>query len=575
MKEHTVKMTNAQLVADCLKRHEVEYLFGQSNPSKITLACIDRGIHQIGYRQENAGTYMAQAYGMATGKVPVVTAQNGPAATLLVAGLAECLTAGHPIVAIVQQVALDDYDKNAFQELDHLKLFEGCAKWVKTVQARSRIEDYIDMAFTMAASGKPGPAVLLFPVDLFNDDTAYEHTLYRTQNWGHYPLDRTAPAADGIRKAAELLMNAERPVIYAGGGVLRSQAQAELRAIQEKYSIPVATTMMGKGSVDETHPLSIGVAGYISGKRGMANFLKPMISQADVVLLVGNRTNQNGTDSWTLLPRNAAYIHIDIDHLEIGRNYESDIRLCGDAKCTLALLDQALAGCDGAKRAAARPALEQQIAEGRAAHRQEIDDVLASAKPMDGCVFPERFMAHVEKFLSDDHQLVADASFSSIWIANYLQSCGERRFYLPRGLAGLGWGLPMAMGVKVALPDKKVFCLTGDGGFAHVWSELETCKRENIDVICVVLNNEMLGYQYYAEHAKFGAHTNACIIYPVDYAAIANACGHLGLRLDSDDQIDAVLEQAFAAKGTVLIDLHADPRSVPPVSLLQTVAPQI
>lgn len=575
MKEHVVKMTNAEVVADCLKRHGVEYLFGQSNPSKITLACIDRGIRQIGYRQENAGTYMAQAYGMATGKVPVVTAQNGPAATLLVAGLAECLTAGHPMVAIVQQVALCDYEKNAFQELDHDKLFGGCAKWIKTVQARERIEDYIDMAFTVAASGKPGPAVLLFPVDLFNDDTAYEHTLCRTRSLGNYPLDRAAADPVEVKKAAELLMAAERPVIYAGGGVMSSGAQAELRAIQDKYSLPVATTMMGKGSVDETHPLSIGVGGYIIGKRGMARFLKPMLSEADVVLLVGNRTNQNGTDSWTLLPKNATYIHIDIDPLEIGRNYEAEIRLRGDAKRTLAMLDEALAQCDGARRAAARAGLEEQIAKGRAEHQKEIEDVLSAAKPMAGCVFPERFMSRVEKFLADDHQLVADASFASIWIANYLSASKDRRFYLPRGLAGLGWGLPMAMGVKVGRPGKKVFCLTGDGGFAHVWSELETCKREGIDVVCVVLNNEMLGYQYYAEHAKFGAHTNACIIHPVDYAAIARACGHTGLVLDSDDKIDQVLEEAFAAEGTVLIDLHADPRSVPPVSLLQTVAPQI
>lgn len=573
MKETTVQGTNAQIVARCLKRHGVTELFGQSNPTKITLACIEAGIRQVGYRQENSGSYMAQAYGMASGKVPVVTAQNGPAATLLVPGLAECLKASHPVVAIVQQISRHDYEKNAFQEMDHEALFSGCAKWVKTVLTADRIEDYIDMAFTAAAGGRPGPAVLLFPVDLFNDDTTYEHTLCREESLGRYPLDRTVADPERLRQAAKLLMEAKAPVIYAGGGVISARAQEELREIQEKYHIPVATTMMGKGSVDETHPLSIGVGGYIIGKRGMAKFLKPMLSEADVVLLIGNRTNQNGTDSWTLLPKNATYIHIDVDSMEIGRNYEASVRLLGDAKLTLAALSREMAALDPTLRRSRRAELEQQIAQGRARHLEEIRDVTEGNTH--GPVMPERLMTALEPYLEDDHILVADASFSSIWIANYIKAAKNREFYLPRGLAGLGWGLPMAMGIKVARPGQKVFCLSGDGGFAHVWSELETCKREGIDVVCVVLNNELLGYQYYAEHAKFGANTNACYIHPVDYAKLAQACGLTGLTLRDPAEIDTVLQQAFAAEGTVVIDMHTDDRCVPPVSLLQTAAPQI
>ena len=572
MQEQIVHMTNAQVVAACLKRHGVEYIFGQSNPSKITLACMEQGIRQIAYRQENSGTYMAQAYGMCTGKVPVVTAQNGPAATLLVPGLAECYLASHPVVALVQQVGLKDYHRNAFQELDHHKLFDGCVKSVMTVLTRDRIEDYIDMAFAQAAGGRPGPVVLLFPVDIFNDDTAYEHTLCRTENLGFYPLDRPVAQPDRVEEAARLLAGAKHPIIYAGGGVISARAHAELREIQQRFSIPVATTMMGKGAVDESHPLSIGVAGYITDKRGMAKFLRPMFDRADVVLLVGNRTNQNGTDSWTLLPKNAAYIHIDVSPVEIGRNYGA-LRLLGDAKTTLAALAAALEGCDTAALAAARPALEAEIAAGRANHKAEIQDVLTGADSSP--VRPERLMVELEKYLEDDHVLVADASFSSIWIANYIPAVKNRRFYFPRGMAGLGWGMPMAMGAKLGDPRRKVFCLVGDGGFAHVWSELETCKREGIDVVCVVLNNSLLGYQYYAEHAKFGDHTNACLLAPVDYVKVAESCGCIGLRLACTGQIDQVLRQALAAQGTVIIDMITDTTSVPPVSIPQTAAPQI
>jgi len=573
MQAQTVKMTNAEVVASCLKRHGVEYIFGQSNPSKIMLACEDIGIRQIGYRQENTGSYMAQAYGMATHKVPVIAAQNGPAATLLVPGLAECLAASHPMVAILQQVGLSDYDKNAFQELDHHKLFEGCTKWCKTVMHKDRIEDYIDMAFAVAAGGRPGPVVLLFPVDIFNDDTKYERTLYRSVQLGTSPLDRTVADPAAVTAAAEMLMNAENPIIYAGGGVKSAGAQAEIRAIQEKYSIPVMTTLMGKGSVDETHPLTIGVTGYITAQRGMAKFMRPMIDSADTVLLVGNRTNQNGTDSWTLLPKGANYIHIDVDSVEIGRNYEANVRLLGDAKLTLAALDAEMARLDGAKRAAARAGLETQIKLGREAHIREIADVTVHANSAP--IMPEKLMEAVERHLDPDHILVADASFSSIWIANYITAKDEREFYLPRGLAGLGWGLPMAMGAKLGKPNRKVFCLSGDGGFAHAWSELECCKREGIDVVCVVLNNEMLGYQYHAEHAKFGNHTTAsCNLYPVDYAKLAEACGLKGMTVRDPKDLDKVLEEAFHSEGTVIIDMITDDRSVPPVNALKSQIPQ-
>ena len=293
------------------------------------MAADDLGIQQIGYRQENAGTYMADGYARATGKVPVVTAQNGPAATLLVPGLAECLSASIPIVALVQDVGPGTQDRNAFQELDQLDLFKGVSKWIRRVTTADRIEDYVDMAFTAAASGRPGPAVLLVSMELLAQRDERPVAM-RNTCLGFYPLDRAQPEESHITLAAEILAKANAPIVYAGGGVIGSRAQQELRALQELAHLPVATSTMGKGSVDETHPLSMGVIGYFMATRGMAKFLKPLVTEADVVLLVGNRTNQNGTDSWTLLPSGATYIHIDIDSMEIGRNYEA-VRLHGDA----------------------------------------------------------------------------------------------------------------------------------------------------------------------------------------------------------------------------------------------------
>jgi acetolactate synthase-1/2/3 large subunit len=319
---------------------------------------------------------------------------------------------------------------------------------------------------------------------------------------------------------------------------------------------------MGKGGVDETHPLSMGVIGYFMATRGMAKFLKPMVTDADVILLVGNRTNQNGTDSWKLLPRNATYIHIDIDPMEIGRNYEA-VRLHGDAKLTLAALHHAMTAEDLGKRESMRGALEDEIAIAKTQHQAEIASVTQSdAAP----IRPERFMAELEKQLSGDHIVVADASFSSIWIANYLTAKLNRRFITPRGQAGLGWGFPLAIGAKIGQPDKPVFCIVGDGGFGHVWSELETVRRHGIKVVVAVMNNSVLGYQKHAETAGLGRYTNVCDFSSVDHAAIAEACGVKGIRLERAENIAATIRQALNADTSVVIDVIADPNAMPPVA---------
>jgi acetolactate synthase-1/2/3 large subunit len=422
------------------------------------------------------------------------------------------------------------------------------------------------MAFTVAASGKPGPAVILCPVDIFNDNSTTEVTSKRKMSLGYYPLDRQMPDPTTLENAADLLLKAENPLVFAGGGIFSSKATVELRELQKRFSLPVATTIMGKGGVDETDPLTVGVIGYFMGNRGATKFLRPLVQKSDVVLLIGNRTNQNGTDSWTLLPESATFIHVDIDPLEIGRNYES-VRLPGDAKLTIAALIDAMSKGDPSKRNAKKEKVIAEIKEARKKHIDEIQDVIRSdISP----IRIERFMVSVEQLLTNDHIVVSDASFASIWCANYLKAIGDREFYFPRGLAGLGWGLPMAMGCKVAKKDKKVFCLTGDGGFAHVWSELETCKREKIDVVCAIINNNCLGYQYYAELFKFGDYTNACDIEDVNYAEVAKACRLTGLTITKPEDIEPVLEEAFAAKETVLIDIKTEKFCAPPIPFIES-----
>jgi acetolactate synthase-1/2/3 large subunit len=557
----TPNATVALRMAEAFRRHGVDVTFGQSLPSAFHLAAPHVGIRQAVYRQENAGGAMADGYARVSGRVGVVTAQNGPAATLLVPPLAEALKASVPIVALVQEVVRGQADRNAFQELDHIRMFDAVAKWVRRLDRAERMEDYVDMAFTAAASGRPGPAVLLVPNDLFTETAPPPAP--RRAGLGSYPLDRVAADPARVAEAADLLAAARHPLVIAGGGVHSSAAAAELAALQEQAHLPVATTTMGKGAVDETHPLSLGVVGYYMGPGARTHGLREMLARADVVLLVGNRTNQNGTDSWRCYPPGARYIHIDIDPMEIGRNYEA-LRLAGDARLTLAALLDALRARDLVARQAARPAVEAEIAAAVASWRALTQSIRARDG---GPVRPERIMAELDARLDADAIAVADASYSSIWLCNYLTARrAGQRFITPRGIAGLGWGLPMAIGAQVAAPGRRVVCLAGDGGFGHSWAELETLRRLDLPVTVIVLNNGVLGYQKHAEDVIYGEHTIAVDFTDVDHAAIARACGVAGIRVERGEAIGPALDAALASGKPALIEVITDPAAFPPIT---------
>ena len=548
--------TVAQAIASALARHGVRTLFSQSLPTAVVLAADDFGLRAFSYRTENAGAAMADGHARVSGRASVVTAQNGPAATLLVPGLAEALKSSVPVVALVQDVNRGETDRNAFQELDHQALFHGAAKWIRRVTEPERIDDYIDMAFTAATSGRAGPAVLMLPADLLLESTSAS---LRRADLGACPLDRMLPEAAALDAAAELLLSASNPLVVAGGGVHLSGAAAELAALQDDAHLPVVTTVMGKGAVDERHSLSLGVGGNLLGRLSPGRHHRPMIAAADVVLIVGSRTAQNGTDSWTAFSPNARFIHIDIDPGEIGRNYEA-LRLTGDARVTLAALRSRVAGRRGRSEG-----VMSAIAAARTRHAGEIAPISGSAASP---IRPERLMRDLQTVLTPETIVAADASYSTVWVSSYLQALAPgMRFLMPRGLAGLGWGLPLAIGAKAARPESSVLAVVGDGGFAHVWSELETMVRTRTPVVVTVLNNSVLGFQKDAEDVKFGRHTKACYFAPVDHAAIARACGCQGIRIERPGDYLPALRAALASNETCVLDVITDPAAYPPITL--------
>jgi len=564
----------ANAIIDVLLAAGVTDIYGQSCPTALFLAAEHAGIRQIGYRTENAGIAMADGAARLSRKISVITAQNGPAAALLVAGLAEATKASVPILAIVQEVPRATADKNAFQELDHEKLFSGCAKWIKRINLASRAGEYVERAIQIATSGRPGPVVLLIAPDILIENSVpftVDPENY-SDGFGTYPADRFIPPPSLIDKFVSMVANARQPLLVAGGGVHHSDGAQALAALQAIAGIPVATTNMGKGIIDENHPLSIGVIGNSMGTRAPTKFFKDYINGADLIIFIGTRTNENGTASWTLFPKSARFVQIDIDPEELGRNYPA-LRLLGDARETLKAIAASLetyCQSQAIDLSARTIRIAEFVKKAREQHEAERN---SGPENLPGSMHPEivvRTLANIQESVT----WVADASYSSIWLVQFIKSLrAGMRVLTPRGIAGLGWGLPMAIGAKVAAPKNRVICLTGDGGFAHCWSEMETAKRHGVGVTLVVLNNGVLGFQINAEQSRFGTHTGVCHFGPLDHVAIAHACGCPGVKVSTLEQLTAAIEESLRPEHAMhpyLIDVQTDPEAFPPLTAFES-----
>lgn len=552
--------TVARAISEFLALHGVELMVGQSLPSALHLAVPDTSIKQIQVRTENAGTALCDAYARKSGKIAVMTAQNGPAATLLVPGLAEALKASVPILAIVQEIEEDHVEKNAFQELDHHKLFWSCSKWVGRLTKPSRVYEILNLALVQAVSGRPGPSVLMMPPSVLVASAPKLPS--RIVSRSTFPLDRNSACRSAVRAAAADLSKAENPLIVVGGGVHSSGAYSEVEQLHRKFGFPVATTLMGKGAVDETDPLSLGVVGFLLGKQARNIGVREYINQADLVFFIGARTNQNGTDSWKQFPQSARFIHLDVDPVEVGRNYEST-RLVGDARETLVGLLEDLCKLESDTQIKNR---KSRLAN-RIPRPREVLECIPGA--VGSGVRPERIVHTLNKVVPPEAVITADASYSSAWLCAYgISTRAGQRFLTPRGLAGLGWGFPYMLGAKIADPTVPVLGICGDGGFSHGWSELETALRNELNVVVIVLKNGVLGYQRDAELVKFGAYTNAIPVGEIDHAGIARACGCIGVTIEEERDFEPALIEALNADKPVVLDVRTDASAFPPVTLL-------
>ena len=551
-------MHAGDVLVEMLVKYGVEYVFGlpggQTAPLYDAIYRRPDQIQHILMRDERSAAYAADAYARVTGRIGVCDATVGPGATKLPSGLAEAKHSSIPVLAILSDIdqatlPLSDYGA-ASQALDQLRMVEPLIKWGAKVPVVEILPAMLRNAMRQATSGRPGPVVLDIPADVFKADcSALDLDTSALARDGSYPPRRQGPDADSVALASFQLIEAERPVIVAGGGVHNSGATDELLRLAERLDIPVATTWSGKGALPETHPLSLGLLGAMG-----TTCATEIVAEADVVFLIGNKSGQNSTFAWTLPRDDQIVIHLDIDPAEVGKVFHTAVGLVGDARTGLQMIL-------GQVFPVERPEWLARVAEARADWQAQLDAERGSDHVP---VTPQRVMGELQKLWGEDDLLVCDASFVSGWGGAFLQlPVAGRRALFPRGIAGLGWALPAAIGARFGHPEGTVVCLAGDGGFAYSVAELSTLVKYNLKVVSIVLNNRALSWIKWNQRMTWGERYQSSDFPDVDFAAVARGFGCQGISVTQPDELAAALESAFASDGPVVIDVKTEEWETP------------
>ena len=549
------QMTGGRFLAETMRGYGVTHAFFV--PAIVRSALVemeDVGIRRIITHGEKAAAYMADGYARASNSPGICMAQSVGAANLA-AGLQDAYLGLSPVIAITGHRPLSHQYRNSYQEIEHSRPFASVTKYSAVVDSVDQLPHLLRQAFREATSGATAPVHLDFQGIQGDEivDAQSDLSVVVENTFAQRPAFRPEPEAERVREAAQLLSQARRPIIVAGGGVTASGAQAEVVQLAEMLSIPVATSLNAKGTIPEDHPLAVGVCGAYS--RWCAN---RAVSEADLVLFIGSHTGSQVTLDWRIPAVGTPVIQIDIDPSELGRSYPTEVALQGDAKATVRRLTEVL------EPLGPRSDWTGRVQEIVREWRDEVAPLVNSdAVP----IIPERLCKELTEYLPSDAVLVADTGHAGIWTGSMVDLKHPGQSYL-RAAGSLGWGFPAAMGAKCALPDRPVICFTGDGGFWYHIGELETASRYGINAVVVVNDNRSLNQDRRGDERAYEGRTgNSDEIWQfqdIDLARIAEATGCLGIRVDDPNQIQSAIEQSVASGRPAVVDVKTDMDGIAP-----------
>ncbi|MDB3952135.1 acetolactate synthase 3 large subunit [Gammaproteobacteria bacterium] len=552
-----MKLSGADMLMHALHDEGVELIFGY--PGGAALHIYDAIFRQdkidhILVRHEQGATHAADGYSRATGKPGVVLVTSGPGATNAITGIATAFMDSIPMVVISGQVASHLIGTDAFQETDMIGVSRPVVKHSYTIFDAKDIPTVIKEAFHVATTGRPGPVVIDIPKDMTAPENIFDYSYPEKADIRSYnpPTD---PDKHQVQRAVNEIMQARKPVIYAGGGAIASNAEEELLQLNQILDAPVTNTLMGLGIYPATHKRFLGMLGmHGTYQANMA------MHNADLIIAIGARFDDRITNNPSKFSPGAKIIHLDVDHSSVSKIIEANVAVFGQVKNSLQAMIELLQQNFDEYDKNNLTEWHSQIAQWKSSHglNYEMYKDESDAHP----IFPQAVVQHVYNVTNGDAYVTSDVGQHQMFAAQYYHFDKPRRWINSGGLGTMGFGLPAAMGVKFAFPNEEVVCITGEGSIQMCIQELSTCLQYNLPIKIININNEALGMVKQWQDMNYGGrHSESTYQDSLpDFIKLAESYGHVGIKVEKNSELKEALEKAFSMKDRlVFVDIYVDP----------------
>ena len=510
MKHNSNYLNGAEGLVKILDKHEVEFIFGlcgdTSLPFYDALYRLNHSIKHILTRDERSASYMADAYARVTGKVGICEGPSGGGATYIIPGVVEANESSIGVISITSDVPTTSIGHFPLTELNQKQLFRPLTKWNKILNNPKTLGSNIRKAFKESTSGKPGACHLSFPFDIQKSEIS-EDDIWANKKYIKFPADTKKPNSKKIDLIINSISKSKSPIIVCGGAIKNSFAEKELKKLAEKLNIIVATSVTGKGTLEDSHPNSLGVV----GSNGGSIYTREVLKKSDLVIFIGCRAGSVTTEKWQYPNSNGKIIHIDNDPKVIEANYKNHISLVADAKQTLLALNKKIKRCDFGGDKIVKKAKKKKFLE-----------FINLSKITKGLIKPERIVKDVNEVMPDNSYIVVDPGTPCPYFAAYYNFRKSGRYFITnRAHGALGYALPASIGVKIGKPKNTVISVMGDGSFGFAVGELETAKRLNLKIIFIVISNSVYGWIKAGQKSSFNKRYYSVDFSRTDHAKIA------------------------------------------------------
>ena len=552
-----MKLAGNDILIQSLIKEGVEYIFGY--PGGAALHIYDSIFNQnemehILVRHEQGATHAADGYARATGKPGVVLVTSGPGATNAITGIATAFMDSIPMIIISGQVAKHLIGTDAFQETDMIGISRPIVKHSFTVDSAENIPEIVKHAFHIATSGRPGPVVIDVPKDTTSPDKLFDFVYPEKVNIRSYnpPIN---PEKEQIERAVKAILDAEKPVIYAGGGAINSNASEELLLLNKILDFPVTNTLMGLGIYPATHERFLGMLGmHGTYQANMA------MHNADLIIAVGARFDDRITNTPSLFAPNAKIIHLDVDHSSVSKIIEANIAVFGQVKNSLTEIIKSLETKKELIDSKKISLWKKQISEWQSQHGLNHEMYLNEND--DNPIMPQAVVQHIYNITKGNAYITSDVGQHQMFAAQYYHFDEPRKWINSGGLGTMGFGLPAAMGVKLAFPNEEVVCITGEGSIQMCIQELSTCTQYDLPIKIININNEALGMVKQWQDMNYGGRHSASTYQSSlpNFVELVESYGHVGIKIEKNSNLKNGLKKAFMQKDKlVFVDVYVDP----------------